>query len=51
VPQRGKRNEPSNIVHIGRKISEYLGLTEEEVANVTSLNAKRLFGLDKIRIT
>jgi TatD DNase family protein len=49
VPLRGKRNEPAHIVHIGRKISEYLGLSESEVANVTSMNAKRLFGLDNIR--
>jgi TatD DNase family protein len=45
VPLRGKRNEPANIVLIGRKIAEALGISEEEVARITTENAVRLFGL------
>ena len=45
VPFRGKRNEPANILFIGRKIAETLDITEEEVARVTTENTIRLFGL------
>jgi TatD DNase family protein len=47
VPLRGKRNEPANIVLIGRKIAETLGIPEEEVARITTDNALRLFGLKR----
>jgi len=47
VPLRGKRNEPAYIVHVARKISEILGLSEVTVSNVTSLNAMRLFRMDR----
>ena len=49
VPLRGKRNEPANIIYIGRKIAEILNISEEEVANVTSNNAIDLFELPKKR--
>jgi TatD DNase family protein len=48
VPFRGKRNEPANIVLIGRKIAEALNMPEEEVARITSENAVRVFGLGPI---
>ncbi len=48
VPLRGKRNEPANIVFIGRKIAETLHVPEEEVARITTENAIRLFGLPKL---
>jgi TatD DNase family protein len=47
VPFRGKRNEPANIVYIGRKIAEAINITEEEVARVTTENTIRLFRLDE----
>jgi TatD DNase family protein len=47
VPLRGKRNEPANIVLIGRKIAEALDISEEEVARMTTENAIRLFGLKR----
>jgi TatD DNase family protein len=50
VPLRGKRNEPANIVYIGRKIAESLGISEDEVAKVTANNAIGLFGLQKTTI-
>jgi TatD DNase family protein len=45
VPLRGKRNEPAHIAYVGIKIAELLGLSEAEIARVTTLNARRLFGL------
>jgi TatD DNase family protein len=45
VPLRGKRNEPANIIFIGRKIAEALSVSEDEVARITAENAIRLFGL------
>ena len=45
VPKRGKRNEPANIVYIGKKIAEVLKTEEDEVARITSENAMHLFNL------
>jgi TatD DNase family protein len=47
VPLRGKRNEPANVVLIGRKIAEALDISEEEVARITTENTLRLFGLKR----
>jgi len=46
APMRGKRNEPAYVIHVGRKVSELLGLPEADVAATTSLNARTLFGLE-----
>lgn len=43
VPHRGKRNEPSYIKEIVKKIAEIKGLPELEVALAIVENAKRLF--------
>ncbi len=43
VPHRGKRNEPSYIPLIAQKIIELKKITLEELAQITTLNAKRLF--------
>lgn len=45
VPYRGKRNEPAYIPLIAQKLSEVMGVTMEEVARVTTNNAKKLFNL------
>jgi TatD DNase family protein len=45
VPYRGKRNEPAYVEHIARKVAEIKGLSFEDVARITTLNAKRLFRL------
>ena len=45
VPYRGKRNESTYVPVIAEKISQIKGCTIEEVAAVTTANAKRLFGL------
>jgi TatD DNase family protein len=45
VPLRGSRNEPANIIHIGRKIAETFGVPEKDVAAATTANAMQLFQL------
>ncbi len=45
VPFRGKRNESSYLVYIAEKIAQIKGCTLEEVAEVTTANAFRMFGL------
>ena len=43
VPLRGKRNEPANLIHIAKKISEIKLEPIEEVIKMTTQNAKNLF--------
>ncbi len=45
VPFRGKRNEPSYVIHTAKKIAEIKGLSIEELAEITTDNARHLFGL------
>lgn len=44
VPHRGRRNEPAFVRHIADKIAEIHMTTLEQVAEITSDNANRLFG-------
>lgn len=44
VPFRGKRNEPSFVIHTAKKIAEIKGISIEELARITSENATHLFG-------
>lgn len=44
-PLRGKPNAPKNVVHTARFVAERLGLEDEELATLTSRNARNLFGL------
>jgi TatD DNase family protein len=48
APFRGQRNEPANIIYIGRKLAEAFHILEEEVAHITTENAIRLFGLPRL---
>lgn len=43
VPHRGKRNEPAFMVATAQKIAEILNVTTEEIATITTNNAKTLF--------
>lgn len=44
VPYRGKRNESSYLVYIAQKLSEIKNITIEEIAEVTTGNAEKIFG-------
>jgi len=44
-PYRGKRNEPAYIPIIAEKVAELCGISIEQVADVTTMNALRLFNL------
>ena len=43
TPYRGKRNEPSYVQEVVKKISEIKNLSEDEVAKIIIANAKRVF--------
>ena len=45
VPNRGKRNDPSNLKYIAEKIALIKGISVEEVARVTTANSKKLFNI------
>lgn len=45
VPHRGKRNLPGYIVHVAEKLAEIKGISKEEVGDITSANARKLFRL------
>lgn len=45
VPHRGKRNEPAYVEHVCRKIAEIKSLSFDEVDSMTTVNAKRMFGI------
>ncbi|WP_379971438.1 TatD family hydrolase [Ectobacillus sp. sgz5001026] len=44
-PYRGKRNEPAYVKRVAEEIALLKGLTYEDVALITSENAKRFFGI------
>lgn len=44
--RRGKRNEPSYVKAVAKKIAEVRGATFPEIARATTLNARAFFGLD-----
>lgn len=43
VPYRGKRNESSYLSIVCKKVSEIYGVSEEEVAKITTQNSKDIF--------
>jgi TatD DNase family protein len=45
VPFRGKRNESSYLKYIAARLAEVKHITIEEVAAITTANAKKIFGL------
>ncbi len=47
IPYRGKRNEPAHVRLVAEKMAEIKGLSLADVGRITSLNAKRLFGLGR----
>lgn len=45
IPFRGKRNESSYIVNVAAKIAQIYGLSENEIATLTTENSKAIFGI------
>lgn len=45
VPFRGKRNEPKYVRYVAEELARIKGVSLEEVGEITSRNAKRLFGI------
>ena len=44
VPYRGKRNESSYLIHIAQRLADIKKVAVEEVAAITTTNAKKIFG-------
>jgi len=44
-PYRGKRNESSYILKVVEKLSEIYDLPEQEIADITTENSKKVFGI------
>jgi len=44
APNRGKRNDPSNVIYVGKKIMEIKGISEEELTKQINENYDTLFG-------
>ncbi len=42
-PMRGKRNEPAYLIHTAGAVAAIRGISIEDIARITTLNAKRLF--------
>ncbi|MEW6144764.1 MAG: TatD family hydrolase [Thermodesulfobacteriota bacterium] len=47
VPLRGKPNEPAYVKYVAEAIADTRGVSVEEIAELTSENAVRLFGLGR----
>ena len=48
VPHRGKRNESSYIPLIAKSLSEAINISMEEIARITSENARKVFQLNEL---
>ncbi len=44
-PVRGRPNAPKNVVYTARFVAERLGIEDEELATLTTRNARNVFGL------
>lgn len=45
VPKRGRRNESSYLVYVAQKLAEVYQIPIEEVAEITTSNARNIFGI------
>ncbi|MEE9912405.1 MAG: TatD family hydrolase [Deltaproteobacteria bacterium] len=46
VPHRGKRNEPSFIIHTAKKVAEIKGMPWEDLAEAAARNTRKLFRIE-----
>lgn len=44
-PYRGKLNEPANVIYIAQEIAKLKNMEIEDVARMTTFNAKKVFGI------
>lgn len=51
VPNRGKRNEPSFVIEVAKKISEVKNMNLETIINQTTMNAKNFFKITLLLIS
>ena len=42
-PKRGKKNEPAHVVHTAAKLAEVKGVSDKQIAQITTENFHRLF--------
>lgn len=45
-PNRGKRNDSTNLIYVAREIAKIKGISEQEVIEETEKNARKLYRLD-----
>lgn len=45
VPFRGKPNESSYLIYVAQKLAEIYNVSVEEIADVTTANSKKIFGV------
>ena len=45
VPKRGRRNESSYLVYVAQKVAEIYDIPVDSVAEITTANARNLFGI------
>jgi TatD DNase family protein len=48
VPNRGKRNDPTNLKYIIQKISTILGVPEQKIEDQTFQNALYVYSLENL---
>ncbi len=47
-PLRGNRNEPAFVVHTAKFMADLRGVSFEDIDRITTVNAKRLFGIGEM---
>ena len=45
APNRGRPNEPANVASVGTFLAEVVGRSPQEIAEATTANSRRVFGL------
>ncbi len=48
VPVRGQRNEPAHVSHVATSVANTIGIDVNDLAALTTLNARSLFRLDSM---
>jgi len=49
VPKRGRRNEPSWLTYTAALVAEVRGMAPEEVARISTANARQFFRLEEVK--